>query len=129
MDGYIKRRSHNRDISGQRAVNTTGATSTLVTAKSANYTIYIQRAYVTVTTGSASVTWSLQDSAATPVSITGLLSVATAPSSYESDYGPEGVALSAGTNLTLTLSATGAAGIVKYDGYMRLSSAVAIGSE
>ena len=124
MDGYERLRRWNSDISGQQVVGTATGDTTLVTVK-ANHTIFLQHLVVLGTTGSAGKTWSVEDSAGTPVSISGSLPMDTAPVEYEIDYGPEGIALTAATNLVLNVSATGAAGHVIWTGYQRLTGVAA----
>ena len=108
------------DVSGTQVMGTGTGDTTLVTVK-ANHTIYVQRYSIQATTGSAAKTWSLEDSAGTPISISGSLDMATAPANYEKFYGAEGVALTEAKNLVLNVSAAGAAGIVTWTGYQKLT--------
>ena len=117
---YARKRIIYQDISGSLSVTTATDDTTLVTARNANYTIYIQKIFAQVTAASAT-TWTLKDSAGTPVSITGALSTASAPVSFNIDFGDNGVALSAGKNFLLDVGATGAAGQIVWEGYMRLT--------
>lgn len=123
-DGYLRRRRQYQDISGTLAVNSTGTTTTVKSARSANYTLFIQRWRFRITTGAAQ-TWSVQDTNSSPLTISGLVDVSTAPSSAGEDFGPEGVPLTAGKNLTLTISAAGAAGIFEWEGYQKPTSTIA----
>ena len=126
MDTYGRRRRENENISGQRIVATTGTSGTLKAAKNANYTIYIQRLHVHITTGSASKTWSVEDNGSPIRSLTDTLSAAVAPASHEIDFGADGVALTEGKDLVLTIGATGAAGIVVWEGYQKLTAVIGI---
>ena len=102
---------------------------TLITAKSANHQIFVQRVKVTITTYAA-VTWLFKDSAGTPVPIW-LISIPAAavalPSESNSmiaDFGPEGIPLSIGKNFLLDVSAAGAAGTVQVEAYERLMGVI-----
>ncbi len=101
---------------------------TLITVKSANHTVYVQRIKVSVTTYSAK-TLTFADSAGTPVPV-GFMSIpAAAPTNagaqdYTVDFGPHGFALTQGKNLTMTLSAAGAAFVVSVDAYEKLTAVV-----
>lgn len=101
--------------------------STLITAKSANHTVFVQKISVAITTYSAK-TWLFKDSNGTPKPI-GFMSIPAAavalPSesnTMELDFGPEGVPLTAGKNLLLDVSAAGAAGIITIQAYERLTA-------
>ena len=121
---YSKYSFFYQNISGQQVVGTGTGDTTLVTGKT-NYTIFIQKYSVTITTSSAAITWSLEDSASTPVSISGSLPASVAPAEFEQDYGPEGVALTADKNFVLNVSAAGAAGHVTWTGYLKLTGVAA----
>ncbi len=105
-------------ISGSLVVGAATDDATLVTVRNASYTIFIQRYHVRIT-GAAATTWSLEDSAGTPVSISGALSTATAPVTHEMDFGEQGMPLTQGKNFLLNVAATGAAGRVTWEGYQR----------
>jgi hypothetical protein len=100
--------------------------TTLVTAKSANHTIYVQKIHIT--TYSAK-TWNFEDSNGTPKDIAHVSIPAAAvalPSESNAivhDFGPEGIALTEGKNLVLDVSAAGAAGIVTVEAYEKLTAA------
>lgn len=123
---YVRYRKLYQDISGQLNVLAATDDSTLVTAKSAGHTLFIQKIEVNITTYSAK-TWLFKDSAGTPVPI-GFFSIPAAAVALPSesntiviDFGPEGVALSEGKNFLLDVSAAGAAGMLKWQGYQRLA--------
>ena len=104
--------------------------STLITAKSANHRLYIQKLVISITTYSAK-TWTFEDSAATPVPIAHI-SIAAAAEAHvsesgtiEFDFGPTGIALTLGKNLLLNVSAAGAAGAIHVEAYEKLEGAVA----
>lgn len=103
-----------------------------IAPKSADHTLYIQRIVCTITTYSA-VTWTFQDSAATPKPIAHISIPAAAPTAagdnnFEIDFGAAGVALNAGEGLSLNVSAAGAAGIVRVEAYQKLGVAAASSS-
>ena|SRR3990167_6635984 len=105
----------------------------LLTVKSANHRIFIQKIAVSVTTYSA-VTWTFQDDAGTPVVIAHVSIPATAPTAGGDggtitwDFGPEGTPLTTGNNLDLAMSAAGAAGRIHIEAYERLVGPVAVAS-
>ncbi len=109
-------------------VLTTTDDTTLITSRSANHEIWIQRIVVSITTYAAK-TWTFQDSTATPIKIAHISIPAAAvalPSESNAmvhDFGPEGVRLPLGKNFVLDVSATGAAGTVHIDAYERLGPA------
>lgn len=119
MNSYTKLRACYQDISDQAVVNATGTSVTLQTSRSANFAFFLQRYHVQVSTGATGKTWSIEDSNSTPRMASGLLPVDTAPLSYERDFGPLGLQLTAGKNLVLTISAAGAGGVVTYEGYQK----------
>jgi len=126
-EGYLRR----RQIFGNNAANKSVGTAdagpfTLVTAKT-NYTVFVQSIKVQLTTGSGAVTWTFQDSAGSPLVISGALSAANAPVSYELDFGADGIPLGAGKNLSLALSGAGAAGQVTVEAYQKLSVVIGQG--
>lgn len=104
------------------------AAVTLKAAKTANYTIYVQRIVVAVITYAAK-TFTFQDSTGSPV-IIGFMSIpAAAPTTlglqdYVLDFGPRGTALSKGKDLKLALSAAGVAARIHVEGYQKLEGAI-----
>ena len=120
-DGYRRQRVIFGDISGALVVTTATTTTTLVTPKT-NHTIYVQRIDIQVTTGSAT-TWSVRDNNSTVVDLTGTLDVSSAPLHHGPfDFGPIGIPITAGKLLTLTIGGAGAAGVVTWDGYQKLTT-------
>ena len=111
----------------------TDDTVDLLTARSANHRLYVQRIEVSLTTYSA-VTWTFRDDASTPVPIAHLSIPAAAPTAGGDggtivwDFGPLGTPLTAGKNLDLEMSAAGAAGIINILAYERLEGPVALAS-
>lgn len=118
-DAYQRYREWHEDISGTLALTTAGTTATLVTAKSQDHAIFLQKLHVRVTTLSGGKTWTIADSASTPIPATGALPMDAAPASFDLDFGAEGLQLTAGKNLVTTISAAGAAGVITWEGYMR----------
>ena len=123
-DAYRLERQYNQDVSSTLRVTTTTDDTTLVTARNASYTLFLQKLHVEVTTGSASKTWTFEDSASTPVALVPSVD-ASAIAHFDFDFGPRGIPLTEGKNFVLNVSATGAAGWVSYEMYQRLSSPVA----
>jgi hypothetical protein len=106
--------------------------TTLITAHTANHTIYIQKISVSITTYSAK-TWLFKDSATTPVEIA-FCSISAAAVALKSesgtmdwDFGPTGTPLTMGKNFLLDMSAAGAAGRVHVEAYEKLGTTVTVG--
>lgn len=100
--------------------------NTLVTAKNANTTIFIQKIHIQVITGNAGSTWGFEDS--TDVEVTGDVSVATGPQHIDYDFGPEGVPLTQGANFILEVTNAGATGVVSWEAYQKLTAVAAVSS-
>lgn len=104
--------------------------TTIITAKSAKHTIFVQKITVDITTYSAK-TWLFKDSAGTPVPVAAISIPAAAvalPSESNSivfDFGPKGIALTEGKNLLLDVSAAGAAAFVHVEAYEKLTGVLA----
>src|SRR5580692_6963546 len=101
---YRRKRTFYQDVSGSTnvLVGTAGPVA-LATARNANNTIYLQKVHMEITTGSGAVTWTLQDTAGTPIPLVPSVSAA-AVAHFDFDFGPEGVPCTVGTNLSLVLS-------------------------
>lgn len=126
---YLSYQSVNQAVGGTITVNTTGSSGTNIISGgtgTASGAIFVQRLSVTPTTGSTGVTWSFVDSSGS-TSITGLLPMDVAPGPYQLDYGPRGVQLPTGASLQLVLSATGAAGIITWEGYKKYMGGTSVG--
>lgn len=118
MDPYGQLRKFHQDISGQLTVAAGTDDATLVALR-ALHTIYIQKYHVQITTGSGAITWNLKDGDGLTVS--GLLSAAVAPVSFERDFGARGFALGEGKAFLLDVSAAGAVGVITWEGYKALT--------
>lgn len=126
-------RAQNRDKSTQLQVLAATDDTTIITPKSANHQIFVQRITVGITTYSAK-TWTFQDSNGTPVpvyhiSIPGAaVALPSESNGMTIDFGPKGFGLTVGTNLVLNVSAAGAAGAVTVEAYEVLANTVAAAS-
>lgn len=130
---YVGYRNHYTDKSMDLTVLAATDDSTLITAKSANHQIFVQRITIEITTYSAK-TWLFKDSAGTPVEVK-LISIPAAavalPSESNSmiaDFGPKGLPLTVGKNLLLDVSAAGAAGRITVEAYEKLGAVIAYDS-
>jgi hypothetical protein len=94
---------------------------TLVTVRNANYTLFIQRITYTPTTVAAQAI-TVKDSAGTPVAVA--LIPASQATPYVADFGPEGLPLTAGKNLTCSNTA-GPGGRFKIECYAKLTAVIA----
>jgi hypothetical protein len=121
---YRKYRQENSDVSATARINTTGASGGLVLASGvASGCIFIQRVTVVpITTGA--VNWSLTDSSSGTPAITPLISMTG--SGYNQDYGSRGVQLNTGANFQATISATGAAGVITFEGYWKYTGGASV---
>lgn len=125
---YSKNRQFYQDVSDDLTVTTATDNTTLVTARNAFHTIFLQKVHVAITGASAGKTWQLTDSAATPVQLTGPFATDTDGSHFDRDFGPNGIPLTEGANLVLDISGTGASGFVSWEAYTKLTSVVAAAS-
>jgi len=123
---------HKRRITDSFVLTSTDYTTpaALITVRSADHRLYIQKISIGITTYAAK-TWTFQDSAGTAVPI-GHISIPAAAVALPSeggtivfDFGPTGIALTLGKNLNMTMSATGAAGAIHIEAYEKLEGAVA----
>lgn len=125
--GFYQRQYHSKNT--YKVMLAATDDSTLITVKSANYRLFVQKISVSITTYSA-VTWTFEDSEGTEIEI-GHISIPAAavalPSESNSmvlDFGPEGVPLTLGKNLVIDVSAAGAAGIIAIEAYEKLDSVI-----
>lgn len=122
---YHGYKTYYRDVSGQLDVVAATDDTTLVTARSANHTIFIQVIHVEFTNNNAA-TWNFEDSTGTPVEIA-YTGAVTDGSHITYDFGPRGLALTEGKNFVLNVSATGGTGRITWEGYTRITAAMAAG--
>ena len=123
---------HSRKVTDAFVLTSTDYTTAtaLVSVKSAQHRIYVQKISVNLTTYAAK-TWTFQDSASTPVPI-GHISIPAAAAALPSesgsivfDFGPTGIALTKGKNLDMIMSATAAAGAIHIEAYEKLEGVIA----
>jgi len=117
-DGY---RRFYQDISGSLAVTASTGDTTLVTAKNASHTIYIQRIIVYITTDAAQ-SMSFEDSNGTPKKIAEVTSSPGDETRWDFWFGDQGVPLTEGKNFVLNVSAAGLAGHIEWEGYQKLTA-------
>lgn len=120
-------REHYKDISGALTVAAATDDTTLVTVRGANYTLFIQRIIVYITTDAAQ-SMAFTDSAGTPLKIAEVTASPGDETRWDFDYGDRGRPLTEGTNFLMNVSAAGLAGSVVWEGYERLTSPVAVAS-
>lgn len=124
---YRRLRTFYQDVSGSfRVVAADAGPDTLVTVRNANYTIYVQKIHIEVTTTGA-FTWTFQDSAGSPIPIVPSVSTA-AIAHFDFDFGPNGVPLTLGKSLVLSISGAGAVGWVSWEAYSVLATGTAAAS-
>ena len=120
-EGY---RRFYQDVSGNLDAGPVDAT--LVTARNSSHSLFLQKAHIQITGASAGKTWQLKDSAG--VELTGPFATDTDGAHFDMDFGPKGIQLTQGSNLLFDVSAAGATGWVSWEGYQKLTAAVAAGS-
>jgi len=120
-------RQVNQDISGHLTATTSTDDTTLVTARNTSTTIYIQRIIVYITTDAAQ-SWSFEDSNGTAKIVAKVTTSPGVDTRWDFYFGARGKPLTEGKNFVLNVSATGLAGQVEWEGYQRLTTAVAAGS-
>ena len=110
------------------AADDTTALNNLITPKSANHALVIQKIVFYETTESNGKTLTFQDDASTPVKL-GVYSSTTAaagiPKSAVFDFGPRGYQLTTGKNFDIAVSAAGMAGALHVEAYEKLVGPVA----
>lgn len=110
------------------AADTTTEHADVITPKSANHIIYVQRILFSVSTDAAQ-TITFRDDNNTPKVIGQSKSSPGLGLHVVGDYGAEGVPLTAGKNLDMILSAAGLAGIVTIEAYEKpVSGALYVGA-
>lgn len=119
---YRKYRQENQDVSAQIRINATGASGVLSTGV-ASGSIFVQKLSIVPTTTGA-VNWSVNDP--TSGAITPLVSMTG--SGYSVDYGSRGIQITTGASLTAVLSATGAAGLIEFEGYLKYTGGTSVGN-
>lgn len=110
-------------------------TTAVKAARSANYTVYVQRLVISITTHAAGKVFTLQDTAGTPVVIAAYSDLAlvvggTVADIKVWDFGPIGTAITAGKDLNYVAN-TGGSGFVArvhVEGYQKLSTTVNTGT-
>ena len=124
---YLWFRRIYRDVSTALTATTATGDTVLITATTANHTIFVQRIIVYITTDAAQ-SWSFEDTAGTPVQVSEIPTSPGDNTRWDFDFGEEGLPLTEGTNLNLNVSATGLAGRIKVYAYQKLTSAAAAGT-
>lgn len=119
---YRRLRTFYQDASGSFNVLAASTTTTLVT-EPINDTIYLQKAHFEIITTSAGKTWTLEDSAGTPIVLIPSID-ASAVAHFDFDFGPNGIPLTQGKNLVLLISAAGAGGWVTWEAYSKRTAVV-----
>lgn len=123
---YASYRQFYKDKSVSTAIlaAASGTVENVVAPRNTSHTIYIQRILFNVTTDAAQ-TLTFQDDANTPVVIGKSKSSPGLGLHVVADYGAAGVALTAGKNLDVVISAAGLAGVYTIEAYEKLTVAAA----
>lgn len=101
---------------------------TVETSRSANHTLFVQKIVLSIVTHANAKNVTVEDSANTPVKIFNHEDVTAAAGIqdvFSADFGPHGVALTAGKNLVVAADGTGGVvGVVHIEGYEKLTSTI-----
>lgn len=127
---YEIHRKHNQRVQGTIVINSTGSYTTGVISGatgSASGAIFVQIIDVQIATGATGVTWNFLDSSGANA-IYGPLPMDVAPNSFHKDFGPVGVQLTTGASVQLTTSATGAVGVIAWQGYKKYMGGTSVGN-
>lgn len=122
---YRENRTFYQDVSGTLSVVAATDDTTLVTVKSVNNTLYLQKLHIEVTANSAGKTWTFKDSAATPVLLVPAIDAGAGIAHFDFDFGPNGIPLTQGKNFLLDVSAAGAVGWVSWEMYEKKTAVAA----
>ena len=109
-----------QDVSMELVLAAADGDATLITGK-ANYSIFVQRIMVYITT-SAAQSLAFEDSATTPYKIWQVTATPVDETLYSADWGPEGIPLTVGKDFLLNVSAAGVAGTIKVYAYLKQTS-------
>jgi hypothetical protein len=123
-EGY---RRFYQDISGNLTIVAGTGDTTLVTVRNANSTIFIQRIVVYITTDAAQSA-AFEDSNGTAKKIAEVTTSPGDETRWEFFFGDRGEPLTEGKNFVLNVSAAGLAANISWEGYSKITSAVAAGS-
>ena len=124
----FKRKNLDRQI---LAADDTTALNNIITPKTANHKLVIQKLSFYETTESNGKSLTFQDDASTPVILGKYSSVTAAagiPKYLILDFGPTGYTLTLGKNLDVVVSSAGIAGSLHIEAYEVLGAPVAAGS-
>lgn len=113
------------------ATDDTTALNNLITPKTANHQLWIQKLVFYETTESNGKSLTFQDDSSTAIVLGKYSSVTAAagiPKSLVLDFGPQGYPLGVGKNFDVAVSAAGIAGALHVEAYEKLGAAVAIAS-
>ncbi len=119
-DGYLRKREFYGDESGGLMVTAFTAQTTVQKCPPSS-AIHVQRGHFRVNNASGGVTWTLQDSAGVVVATVSAAAATVSPTG-DFDFGPAGVALTAGADLVFVPSAPGAVGAVSWEAYPQLTT-------
>lgn len=118
FDDYSQYRRFNQDVSVTLTFAAAATTSTLITARDANHTVFIQKIAVYIETDAAQ-SLKIQDSASTPIQFALVAASPGAGYTKNWDFGPAGIGATVGKNITATFSAAGLAGHLEITAYTK----------
>lgn len=143
-DPYRRKQTFYQEISGEFDVTAlssgTFTVATIPNTTPANYTMFIQRVYASITGAKAGDTWVVQDSSGkvlgqfptdtltveTPTGAPAMGSAATPGVNYKLDFGPIGASLTAGANLQVVVASGNSSGIITWEGYVKRNSVTTV---
>ena len=131
-DYLAYQKAYSAKITDQNILVATAALADVLTPKSANHTLYIQRIVLSITTHFDTAITFDDDGAGPAIAV--YIDEATSDTTGQGqipvvwDFGPVGMALTKGGNLDITIASAGVVGSVHIEGYERLVGPVAAAS-
>ena len=122
--GYYRAQNSNKSTTFAVAAADSATKENVITAKNANYTVFVQRIILSVFADSAQ-SLTFQDDAGTPVVIGKSAASPGLGVEIVADFGPEGYPLTEGKNLDITISGAGLACKGSIEAYERLTAVIA----
>lgn len=126
---YLAYQKNNSAVKADVDVLTgTASYADVITPKSANHQIFIQKVTLSITTHVAADVYTVDDDGAgPPIAVhTDAAAAAGVPSVVTWDFGPVGRPITKGANVDVSHSSTGV-GVIHIEGYQRLIGPVALG--
>ena len=130
---YLQLQRENQGFAADLALDGSAVAATHVKTVRANHTIFVQRIVLSITTHANGKVFTVQDDNTSPKIIANrvdLTAAAGVPDCIVWDFGPIGIALTAGKNLDYVAGTggSGLVGVVHIEGYQKLTSTINTGT-